>query len=39
MLRFVLMTKPPRQSRRNSALMAVVGVFSAAAISPPLHPG
>ncbi|EIH23527.1 hypothetical protein EC12264_4566 [Escherichia coli 1.2264] len=33
------MTKPPRQSRRNSALMAVVWVFSAVAISLPLHPG
>ncbi|CCQ01608.1 putative membrane protein [Escherichia coli DEC13B] len=33
------MTKPLRQSRRNSALIAVVGVFSAAAISPPLQPG
>ncbi|KDU04423.1 putative membrane protein [Escherichia coli 3-267-03_S1_C2] len=33
------MTEPLRQSRRNSALMAVVVVFSAAAISPPLQSG
>nr|DAK82351.1 MAG TPA: hypothetical protein [Caudoviricetes sp.] len=33
------MTEPLRQRRRSSALMVVVGVFSAAAISPPLQPG
>ncbi|EIQ23568.1 putative membrane protein [Shigella flexneri K-315] len=33
------MTEPLRQRRRSSALMVVVGVFSTAAISPPLQPG